>query len=63
MDIREVRILCHADNVGERTALSLLVMLEDPTALRRLSEGVFLYSTHCRISQYRPRKLKTHSSP
>jgi hypothetical protein len=51
-EIRNIRILCRKGEEDKGSALSLRVMVEDPTICDRLcKDGAFLLSRHCRVSR------------
>ncbi|KAF8955421.1 hypothetical protein BDZ97DRAFT_1926834 [Flammula alnicola] len=56
-DIKDLRLLCRIEEMDEREHMSVKIMLEDSRICQHLKRnGVFLFGTHCRVSEYRRRK-------
>jgi hypothetical protein len=63
-EIRDLRILCRDGEEEKQSSLSLRIMVEDPAIGDRLiRDGAFLLGTHCRVSQYHPRRTTPLSKP
>jgi len=53
-NVKDVRILCREEETELKEQLSLRLMFEDVNLARQvLSDGVFLFGSRCRVSQYR----------
>jgi len=58
-NVKDMRILCREEETELKEQLSLRLMFEDVNLARQvLSDGVFLFGSRCRVSQYRHHKQR-----
>ena len=58
-NVKDARILCRDEEVESKEQISLRLMFEDTNSARQvLSDGVFLFGSRCRVSQYRHPKWR-----
>lgn len=68
-ELKDVTILCqNVENLDadkmEGTTFSIRLQMSNPGSIARLmQEGLFLFNTQCRVSQYRPRRNARASNP